>query len=262
MLLATFSKNQQGTDYVCGDIHGNYTQLLSVLQALNFDTSKDRLFCVGDITDRGSDDLLTTTLLDEPWFFSILGNHEQIILSNFLSNSNNGTDWARSIIKGDNQDDKKALKQYKAKLSNLPILIELEAEIGKIGLVHAVAQDSWAETIVMAEQDATMLLGDYFGVPEAETIWSRRIKYSGGKEYYAKTPCVGIDYTISGHNVFAEPFQLNNRLFIDTGFFFGNRGKPYIGKLTVVNAKTGDINCCSANFQSNEVVGIIKTKVV
>lgn len=52
MKVKHFTENLQGIDYACGDIHGCFTKLRSVLEAINFDESKDRLFSVGDLVDR------------------------------------------------------------------------------------------------------------------------------------------------------------------------------------------------------------------
>jgi len=47
--------NKKGRDFVCGDIHGCFDQLEEKLSQVNFDKSTDRLFCVGDLIDRGHD---------------------------------------------------------------------------------------------------------------------------------------------------------------------------------------------------------------
>jgi len=47
--------NQAGKDYVIGDLHGCYELLERLLDAVGFDKSKDRLFSVGDLIDRGPD---------------------------------------------------------------------------------------------------------------------------------------------------------------------------------------------------------------
>ena len=69
--------NTKGEDYIVSDIHGMYYKLLNKLDSFGFDFSKDRLFSVGDIIDRGPDSLKCVELLNEPWFFTVRGNHEQ-----------------------------------------------------------------------------------------------------------------------------------------------------------------------------------------
>ena len=48
-----FSTNTKGRDFVVGDIHGELEMLKSELVKVGFDHSKDRLFSVGDMVDRG-----------------------------------------------------------------------------------------------------------------------------------------------------------------------------------------------------------------
>jgi len=49
--------NTTGKDFVVGDLHGCYDLLESLLGAVSFDKSKDRLFSVGDLIDRGPNSL-------------------------------------------------------------------------------------------------------------------------------------------------------------------------------------------------------------
>ena len=78
-----FSENKLGMDYVVGDLHGHYDQLMADLQRIQFDFAKDRLFAVGDLGDRGEQSEKVIELLKEPWFFSVRGNHDQFILDRY-----------------------------------------------------------------------------------------------------------------------------------------------------------------------------------
>ena len=75
--------NLHGRDYFVGDIQGQRTLLISQLKNLDFDFSIDRLFCAGDIIDRGEESQACLDLLMQPWFFSTLGNHEALLLQGF-----------------------------------------------------------------------------------------------------------------------------------------------------------------------------------
>ncbi len=68
--------NPQGRDFVIGDLHGHYPSLVDLLAQVSFDDSVDRLFSVGDLIDRGPDSLACLQLLQQPWFYAVLGNHE------------------------------------------------------------------------------------------------------------------------------------------------------------------------------------------
>ena len=45
--------NLLGKDYVIGDIHGAYDELMYGLGRVEFNPDKDRLIAVGDLIDRG-----------------------------------------------------------------------------------------------------------------------------------------------------------------------------------------------------------------
>jgi len=75
-----FPLNQAGQDWFVGDLHGEYTLLMQSLERVGFDSTRDRLFAVGDLIDRGPDSRRCLELLKEDWFHSTLGNHEQVLV--------------------------------------------------------------------------------------------------------------------------------------------------------------------------------------
>jgi len=68
--------NQQGRDFIIGDLHGCHATLKTILESSRFDPERDRLISVGDILDRGPNSIRCLELVDEPWFLMVLGNHE------------------------------------------------------------------------------------------------------------------------------------------------------------------------------------------
>lgn len=52
-LLARFPKNEGGRDFVIGDLHGCLEEFRDLLQQLQFNRERDRMFSVGDLIDRG-----------------------------------------------------------------------------------------------------------------------------------------------------------------------------------------------------------------
>jgi len=66
------------TNYVVGDIQGCYDPLQRLLDKVRFDASGDRLWCVGDMVNRGPQSLSTLRLLKSlgPAFTGVLGNHD------------------------------------------------------------------------------------------------------------------------------------------------------------------------------------------
>ena len=131
-----FSKNNLGNDYVVGDIHGMFSKLYYNLEKINFDFNKDRLFSVGDLCDRGPDSEQIIQWLEYPWFFPVLGNHEEILIDyeKFYYNKNNlinvGAGWWLTFPE---KYKKIVIEKYK----NLPIGIEVETDDGLVGIIHA-----------------------------------------------------------------------------------------------------------------------------
>lgn len=73
-------RNTAGRDFVVGDLHGHGHLLEEQLRRLSFDPSCDRVLSVGDLVDRGPASLETLSLIREPWFHAVLGNHELMLL--------------------------------------------------------------------------------------------------------------------------------------------------------------------------------------
>ena len=71
--------NTLGKDYVIGDLHGCYVLLILLLHQVKFNPNVDRLISVGDLVDRGNNSLECFNLLNRPWFYSVLGNHEDLL---------------------------------------------------------------------------------------------------------------------------------------------------------------------------------------
>ena len=72
--------NIDGRDFVVGDLHGCYDELFALLKHVKFDYKNDRVFSTGDLIDRGPKSEECLQLLSKPWFFSVLGNHEDLLI--------------------------------------------------------------------------------------------------------------------------------------------------------------------------------------
>src|SRR3546814_19392841 len=75
-----YPRNETGRDFAVGDIHGHFSRLQALLDAVEFDPSKDRLFSVGDLVDRGPECEQALDWLARPWFHAVQGNHEDIAI--------------------------------------------------------------------------------------------------------------------------------------------------------------------------------------
>jgi len=135
-LIKHFNQNPYGRDFVVGDIHGMFKHLMFVLKSIDFDFKKDRLFSVGDLCDRGPDSKDVLEWLDYPWFFPVMGNHEEILLLyeagvyNDKDLVNVGAAW---WLNYPDKLKKEVIKKYK----ELPIAQDVETSSGLVGIIHA-----------------------------------------------------------------------------------------------------------------------------
>ncbi len=200
--------NTEGRDFVVGDIHGELPKLIKQLKSLSFDVSTDRLICVGDLIDRGPESAKSLELLDKPWFFSVLGNHELLMVSAMKeSNSNDRMVW---LSHGGDWIASTSPTQWPAwfeKIEQLPLAIEVSNVHGtRYGIIHAEFPSThWADIHQFDEQDT------------ARCIWSRSHFNNRSKHIIE-----GIDVVIHGHNVIEEELHLGNRWYIEQGAYLGN----------------------------------------
>lgn len=214
-MFEKFEKNNNGRDWVVGDIHGCFLKLEEELKAAGFNEKTDRLFSVGDLVDRGPDSEMALHYLKQPWFHAIRGNHEQMALEwdhgNFMSAATyaaNGGGWFLAL-------SPEQQFTYQAAFARLPIAMEIEAATGRIGIVHAdCPYPTWQRFVDELEEPADSTVNI--------ALWDRtRIS----NKFEDIVP--DIDLIIVGHTPLKEIAALGNVLFIDTGAVFG-------GKLTLL----------------------------
>lgn len=79
--------------FVVGDLHGCYTLLMSELEKASFDPERDLLISVGDLVDRGAENVECLELITMPWFRAVRGNHEQMMIDGLSSLETSFTGW-------------------------------------------------------------------------------------------------------------------------------------------------------------------------
>lgn len=145
-------KNTKGRDFVVGDLHGCFSILEDALQSIKFNAKKDRLISVGDLVNRGPESHRVLEFIEQPWFYAVRGNHEEAViraikrLQKTLKQKKkerltrrleySGMGWICKI-----SDKKQAdiIKTFK----KLPLVIEIETQKKKVGIVHADIPMKW-----------------------------------------------------------------------------------------------------------------------
>jgi serine/threonine protein phosphatase 1 len=212
--MLELSPNVKGRDFVCGDIHGCYSDLEEELAKVNFNKDVDRLFTVGDLADRGPESKKALGYINFPWFQSVIGNHEDMFLQCWVSKEapvewhyRNGGKWVTELTEQEIYD-------YATRISNLPLIIK----IGSVLICHS----------LLPHIDLDRLnerLSDY----REFILWQRDIDFLGGPNGYI---------TYAGHTINDEVTKYGNVVDIDTGAFL-KYWKGYKGKLTLIEIGRG-----------------------
>ena len=216
--------------YVVGDIHGAYSLLRDKLKEIKFDYNKDLLIAVGDLVDRGNENEKCIGLLNEHWFISIKGNHEDFCYKGMMDDHvkfyhrmhNNGGEWFYNLPED-------LMEQVGRRLNQLPILLEVKYKGKKFGFVHGdVPVEDWEllkEMLINNDSVSDRTIEDY-------CLWSRGIidKYlnCGYEPNIAQ-----VDNVFLGHTVLDKVTQVGNCTFLDTGGVFKKFDNGY--DLSIVN---------------------------
>lgn len=217
--LVRFSINTQGRDFAVGDIHGCFTALQQALDYISFNPSKDRLFSVGDLVDRGPESDKVLDWLDRPWFHAICGNHDFMTWRSALgipypevNHLEHGGNWLNSL-------DPEVKRSIGERLKVLPFAIEIKTPEGIVGLVHAdCPYDDWKDMQNYSLSESALEC----------CLWSRE-RYQRGYINDIRN----VRAVVHGHTTVRKLQKLGNVFFIDTGGW-----KPAIGGFTFLNLHT------------------------
>lgn len=202
--------------WVVGDLHGCYTLLMNRLDEVGFDAEKDLLISVGDLIDRGAENIECLDLINQPWFRAVRGNHEQMMLDTLINSVGfgcwmaNGGGWWHQL----DAEKELQLKYLLPKVAKLPLVIELAAEHKKIVICHADYPGDKYE----------------FNKPilEEVIIWNRE-RISDSQDGFI-SEIAGADLFIFGHTPARQSLKYANQMYIDTGAVF-------CGNLTLVQVQ-------------------------
>lgn len=216
--LGFFEANTKGRDFVVGDIHGHFELLKTLLANVKFTSAVDRLFCTGDLIDRGPCSEEVLDWLSRPWFNAVRGNHEQMVLDymsgngDALRHARNGGAWFYELSQ---------TRQVKiaTALCAMPLALQVElSDNSAVGVIHAECP-SWQNGL--SWQESTNLL-----LSSQQTVQAAAL----AQAMYARckissldaTPIAGIRTVYVGHSTVPSITRHGNVVYIDTGCSFSD----------------------------------------
>lgn len=127
--------------FVMSDIHGQYKKFMTMLDVIQFNSS-DTLYILGDIIDRGPENLkMIKKVMETPNIEMIIGNHEDMMVNFYKYKSpydyimwyeNGGGMTDIEFMKLDEEEQNKILKFF----NDLPFEKEIDVNGQKFLLVH------------------------------------------------------------------------------------------------------------------------------
>ncbi|RKP57879.1 metallophosphoesterase [Pararobbsia silviterrae] len=213
--------NRRGRDFIIGDLHGHTGALRHLLRDVAFDPAEDRLLSVGDLVDRGDHSAQAIGLLDMPWFHSVRGNHEDMLIAvvdgllDFEGWAKVGGEWAREV-------PREILAGYAERLRVLPLALIVGSEHERFNIVHA----------EFFGDDRALDVGHFSDHVRQRLLWGRQL-VGGTAPGTAAALHAGLSTTYCGHTPVERVTRIGAQVFIDTGVF------TRTGELTIVEHATG-----------------------
>lgn len=252
--------NVEGRDFIVGDIHGCYSEFKKLLDYVKFDPLRDRVFSTGDLLDRGPSPYECLNLLKKPWFYAVLGNHEDILLTRYMAIHKNNEKEIAKLSKKDIQYVLD-LEEFIPYVLKMPLVYEIEhLLLEKFYIVHAevlpehlsyfnekdtdlkTASKEYVDFLDdLTKRDYSDAIAKFFEennektIPfrlKQELIWSRKLVGKFNKEHrklveegdfsFMKEEVFEQKYKIfSGHNVVPFPMKIGQQYYLDTGCALG-----------------------------------------
>ncbi|WP_145576332.1 metallophosphoesterase [Yersinia mollaretii] len=193
--------------FVVGDIHGCYKKLMDALERVQFERAVDLLVSVGDLADRGPQNIECYELINANWFRAVRGNHEQMAIEVLAGGEAdtwmaNGGRWFFLL-----DDSKRSqVEELIKRAGQLPLVLEITTDRGKYVITHA---DYPSNEYVYGRP-----------INEHLVVWNRKRLNAAMKG--ESEEITGADKFIFGHTPLVKPLLFKNQLYIDTGAVFGN----------------------------------------
>lgn len=255
--------NTAGRDFVVGDLHGCLDLLNALMARIGFDADRDRLFSVGDLVDRGHASLEVLGLLRKPWFHAVRGNHEQMMVDFFRSQSpqwikagflprygdahhhsflQNGGSWVIFLDGEQMADVVDLVANY---VDELPFIISVGEGAGRFNVVHAFLDDGTGKICnTDLDNDRIYLpdqIEDFFDDVQVGDmqVWLRR----DYRDKNAARMVNGLSPTYCGHSILdlaCEQRIVDGHINLDAGAFKSERSDILFG-LVMTEPATGRV---------------------
>lgn len=179
---------------------------MASLAEIGFNKEEDVLICTGDLIDRGEENISCLELMDEPWFYTVEGNHENMArhsVNNQLDRDAfelwfyNGGGWYMNYYATDDQGYVDTLIRRTA---DLPQVIEVNHGNKKIVVCHA----DYPSDVYPSNVD------------EKQVIWSRD-RFQLFQDWAEYEEIRGADAFVFGHTTVNRIVKIGNAHYIDAG---------------------------------------------
>ena len=225
-----YEQNTIGRDFVVGDLQGVYDELMDSLKQLKFDYHNDRLFCVGDLIDRGPKSFECANLIYEPWFHTTLGNHELMMMQSIIKHDesyhdlwiNNGGLWHKC-------EDSQLLVDLAISFSNLPLIISIGNGENRFNIVHAeiLMMDMMSNKYIPVT-DRDIDNWNFHKFTTHDMLWGRHLVDIRTSKYGYKLMDIeakqrlqsasDMSITFCGHSIVPnKPVRIEQQIYLDTG---------------------------------------------
>ena len=251
-----------GRDLVIGDLHGEFDTLEHALDELEFRPTRDRLFTVGDLIDRGPRSADALEWLETGRFAgSVRGNHEQMMTNAIVGDEAafvrksgpgslwlcNGADWwydsdetETARERGTRAHERPLAQRWLSAIGRMPYLATIEYGSRSIGLVYAPGAlayvEDWTELGQKTETECAHQNQYRYSDLIASLLRDRAREWAEQADDPDLNPPVeGVDLVITGHCPALWPrWARANVVRIDTGVHYDE-----LGHLTVAEIQEG-----------------------
>lgn len=243
-----YRRNTTGRDFVVGDVHGCFSQLDEALAARGYDPTRDRLFSVGDLVDRGPESAQLLDAVRRHHIKAVRGNHEDMIVRWYFRGErierllSNGGGWFVDLADGSGR-----ARPFGRYMAGMPYAIQIDTAHGLVGLVHADAPyGHWTQLVDALENEdrdgltrkkvlwqrarwTEQSIAEFAAVPASlEPLFGLPASGQGTAPIDPRRPVQGVAAVIVGHTPVSAPLVRGNVIDIDTGAVYG-------GELTILD---------------------------